>query len=157
MTRAAAVNHYFLLLKHVSDVKSTQSEAPSCSLPRPAIQRMASLSKPVSPAFAPHAEYVKLIFRENSGVNVKLRWLSEAVKMFNLDRKLAEVKMSAVTSRFVYISKSRQDIVDGVIDGEVLSLKLDVQESVDRPHKFPTYLITRFPVDIDPSLAKELS
>lgn len=73
------------------DVKSTQSEAPNYSFPRPAIQRMNSLPTPVSPDFAPRAEYVKLIFTENPGVNVKLRWPSEVVKMFNLDRELAEV------------------------------------------------------------------
>ncbi|XP_064120272.1 uncharacterized protein LOC135224879 [Macrobrachium nipponense] len=76
--------------------------------------------------------------------------------MFSLDRELAEVKMSAVTSRFVYISRHRLDIINRVKGGEVLSLVLDVQDDVNRPRKFPTYFITRYPVDVDPSLAKEL-
>ena len=35
-------------------------------------------------------------------------------------------------------------------------MKLDVQDSIERPRKFPTYLVTRYPVGVDPSLAKEL-
>lgn len=53
---------------------------------------------PPTPAFAPRTEYIKLACRDNSGVEVKLHWLSELTKIFNLDRELAEVKMSAVTS-----------------------------------------------------------
>ena len=69
------------------------------SQPQPAIKKLPTLATKLAlPAFAPRAEYVKLLFRENPGVNVKLRWLSEVVKMFSLDRDLAEVKMSAVTS-----------------------------------------------------------
>lgn len=76
--------------------------------------------------------------------------------MFNLDRELAEVKISAVTSRFVYVSRHRQDIIDKVTSGEVLPLLLDIQDSINQSRKFPTYLITRYPVDVDPALAKEL-
>lgn len=64
--------------------------------------------------------------------------------------------MSAVTSRFVYISRRRVDIIDSAVKGAFLSLKLEVQDSIERPRKFPTYLVTRFPVGVDPSLAKEL-
>lgn len=110
----------------------------------------------VPPAFAPRTDYVKLLFRDNPAVDSKLRWLSDVTKAFHLDRELAEVKMSAVTSRFVYISRRRNDIIDSATQGEFLSLKLDVQDSVERPRKFPTYLVTRFPLGVDPSLAKEL-
>lgn len=109
-----------------------------------------------APAFAPRDEYVKLAFKENPSSDVKLRWLSEVTKTFCLDRELAEIKMSAVTSRFVYISRRRKDIIDRVTVGEFLSLHLDIQDSIDRPRKFPSYLITRYPVGVDPSLAKEL-
>lgn len=135
------------------DASFSQSEALNNSLPRSALQ---SIKKTVSPAFASRAEYIKLLFRKNPEVNVKFRWLSKVVKMFSPDRESAEVKMSAVTSRFVYISRHRQDIIDGVKGGEVLSLVLDVQDAVDRPCKFPTYIITRYPVNVNPSLAKEL-
>ena len=64
--------------------------------------------------------------------------------------------MSAVTSRFIYISRRRKDIIDRVKGGEFLSLHLDIQDSINRPRKFPTYLITRYPVGVDPSLAKAL-
>ena len=115
-----------------------------------------SLHARSAPAFAPRSDYVKLMFRDSPGVDVKLRWLSEVTKAFSLDRELAEVKMSAITSRFVYISRRRQDVLDNVKNGEFLSLHLDTQDMSERPRKFPTYLMTRFPIGIDPSLAKEL-
>lgn len=107
-------------------------------------------------AFAPRAEYVKLVFRDNPTVEIKIRWLTEVTRTYHLEREMAEVKMSAATSRFVYISRRRSDIIDAVKNGEVLSLTLDIQDSTERPRKFPTYLITRYPVGVDPSLAKEL-
>ena len=78
-------------------------------LPRP----LASTTPPSTvPAFAPRDEYVKLAFQENPPNSVKLRWLSDVTVAFRLDRELAEVKMSAVTSRFVYISRHRKDIIE---------------------------------------------
>ena len=134
---------------------SLHPKAPDYSLPRPNPQETPRQPAFVPPAFAPRIEYVKLLFRENPSVDVKLRWLSEVNKTFRLDRELAEVKMSAVTSRFVYISRRREYIINKVTNGEFLSLLLDVQDSVERPRKFPTYLITRYPVGVDPLLAKE--
>lgn len=56
-------------------------------------------SQPVqaSPAFVPRDDYIKLLFRDNPSVETKLRWLSEINKNYNLDKTLAEGKMSAVT------------------------------------------------------------
>ncbi|KAG0712919.1 hypothetical protein GWK47_017359 [Chionoecetes opilio] len=82
---------------------------------------------------------------------LKLRWLSEVNGAFHLDRDQAEVKMAAITSRFVYISHHRPDIVTSVTNGEFLSLPLEIQDSPDRPRKFPTYLLTRYPVCSDPA------
>jgi len=159
-------------MEHDSDTKSTPSSpaaktfkrgealadhsAPDNPLPRPSSQTMPSMTKPAFPAFAPRDKYVKLVFQENPSNDVKIRWLSEVTKAFCLDRELAEVKMSAVTSRFVYISRQHEDIIDKVTKGEFLSIFLQVQDSIDRPRKFPTYLITRYPVGVEPSLAKEL-
>ncbi|KAG0725559.1 hypothetical protein GWK47_038423 [Chionoecetes opilio] len=98
---------------------------------------------PSSP-FAPRDAYIKLLFRDNPSVAIKLRWLSEVNGAFHLDRDQAEVKMAAITSRFVYISRHRPDIVTSI------------QDSPDKPRKFPTYLLTRYPVCSDPALAKEL-
>ena len=123
------------------------------SLPRPH-HRTPPLS--AAPAFAPRDEYVKLAFKENPTTAVKLRWLLDVTTAFRLDRELAEVKMSAATSRFVYISRRRKDILDSVMGGEFSSVQLDIQDWSERTRKFPTYLITRYPVDVDPSLAKEL-
>lgn len=109
------------------------------------------------PAFAPRTEYMKLVFLDSPGVDVKLRWLTEVNRHFCLNRELAEVKMSAVTSRFVYVSRHRQDIVESVVTGNFLALKLQVVDSPERPRKFPSYLITRYPAGIDPSLSKELT
>ncbi|XP_045127728.1 uncharacterized protein LOC123514145 [Portunus trituberculatus] len=64
--------------------------------------------------------------------------------------------MSAVTSRFVNISRKRPDIVQRVMAGEFLALPLVEQDSPERPRKFPSYLITRYPVEVNPSLSKEL-
>ena len=52
---------------------------------------------------------------------MKLRWLSEVSKTFLLDQDLAEVKMFVVPSRFVYVSRLRQDIIDCDTSGEILS------------------------------------
>ncbi|KAG0713274.1 hypothetical protein GWK47_016555 [Chionoecetes opilio] len=95
------------------------------------------LRAPPPPAFVPRDAYIKLLFRDNPSVAIKLRWLSEVNGAFHLDRDQAEVKMAAITSRFVYISRQRPDIVTS-------------------PRKFPTYLLTRSPVCSDPALAKEL-
>ncbi len=125
---------------------------PPSSLPPPP----PSTPAPVQPAFAPRADYAKLAFPGNPSVETKLRWLSELNTVLQLDRCLAEVKMSAVTSRFVYISRKREDIIGRVMAGEFLSLKLDMQDSPERPRKYPSYLVTRYPVGVVPSLAKEL-
>lgn len=108
------------------------------------------------PAFAPRTDYLKLRFLDNPGVDVKLRWLTEVNRHFSLDRDLAEIKMSAVTSRFVYVSRRRQDIVQSVVSGNFLALKMHVIDSPERPRKLPSYLITRYPAGIDPTLSKEL-
>lgn len=138
------------------DVPSATSSVASPSS-APCISPLPSQPAPVPPAFAPRDDYVKLLFRGSPSVETKLRWLSEVNKGFSLDRSLAEVKMSAVTSRFVYISRSRTDIIDSVTKGEYLSLFLDMQDSPQRSRKFPTYLLTRYPVCVEPSLAMALS
>ncbi len=138
------------------DEAPTQHRTSGYTLPRSLPQTAPSLPPSAAPAFAPRNEYVKLAFKENASCDLKLRWLSDVTQTFRLDRELAEVKMSAVTSRFVYISRRRKDIIDRVTGGEFMSLHLDIQDSIERPRKFPTYLITRYPVGVDPSLAKEL-
>lgn len=132
-----------------------QQRAPGteCSSSRPADPAL----NPPPPAFAPRADYIKLLFKDKPSVDIKLRWLSEVTRAFHLDRDQAEVKMSAITSSFVYISRHRSDIVDSVTKGEFLSLSLETQDSPERPRKFPTYLLTRYPVSCDPALAKEMS
>ena len=137
------------------DKDSTNSPAASPSSV-PCNPPLTSQPLPAFPAFAPRDEYVKLFFRDNPSVETKLRWLSEVNTNFSLDRNLAEVKMSAVTSRFVYVSRKRVDVIDSITKGEFLSLFLDAQDSSQRPRKFPTYLLTRYPVCVDPSLAKAL-
>jgi len=124
--------------------------------PRPLPRHNISHRPTAFPAFASRAEYMKLVFRDNPGVDIKLRWLAEVNRAFSLDRNLAEVKMSAVTSRFVYVSRSRQDIINSVTKGEFLALQLDKQDSSERPRKYSTFLLTRYPVSVDPSKAKEL-
>ena len=64
--------------------------------------------------------------------------------------------MAAVTSRFVYVSRRRTDIIDRVMTGEFLSLQLTQQDSPERPVKLPSYILTRFPVSVDPNLTKEV-
>ncbi|MPC76352.1 hypothetical protein E2C01_070762 [Portunus trituberculatus] len=105
----------------VTSSVTSPSSAP-CILPLP------SQPTPVPPAFLPRDDYTKLLFRCSPSVETNLRWLSEVNKDFGLDRSLAEVKMSAVTSRFVYIFKRRTAIIDSVTKGEYLSLFLDVQD-----------------------------
>ncbi|KAK3890016.1 hypothetical protein Pcinc_006013 [Petrolisthes cinctipes] len=126
------------------------------SLPQRGVSSLYTNSLPSSnlPAFAPRNAYVKLSFSGNPSTDTKLRWLSDVNRAFQLQRELAEVKMAAVTSRFVYISRKRQDIIDRVKAGEFLSLPLIVEDSPERPRKFPSYILTRFPIDVDPKLAK---
>ena len=127
------------------------------------LQRTAHPTKPpplqlhsALPAFAPRGEYVKLMFEDSLTVDIKLRWLAEVNRAYQLERTRAEVKMSAVTSRFVYVSRKRMDIVNSAEQGEFLAVKLVRQDSPERPRKLPTYLITRYPVGVDPSLSKEM-
>lgn len=130
--------------------------SPSRPSPSTSLLRTPQPSPLQLPAFAPREDYFKLRFLDNPGVNVKIRWLSEVNKVFCLERTLAEVKMSAATSTFVYISRKRHDIVQRVVTGEFLALKLQIVDSPERPRKLPSYLVTRYPVEVDPSLAKEL-
>ncbi|MPC53344.1 hypothetical protein E2C01_047233 [Portunus trituberculatus] len=102
------------------------------------------------PAFAPRDFYVKLSFDGSPSTDTKLRWLSAVNKAFQLQRDPAEVKMAAITSRFFYISRQRTERVKS---GEFLSLSLIPHDSTERPRKFPSYILTRFPVDVDPGLA----
>lgn len=139
-----------------SGVHNGASVMPAAPPSVPCIPAVTSMPAQASPAFAPRDEYVKLLFRGTPSVETKLRWLSEVNKYYSLDRTLAEVKMSAVTSRFVYISRKRVDIIDSVMKGDFLSLFLDAQDSSQRSRKYPTYLLTRYPVCVDPSLAKTL-
>lgn len=53
--------------------------------------------------------------------------------------------MSAVTSRFVYVSRKREDVIDSMTRGEFLALQLDKQDSLERPRKYSTFLLTRYP------------
>ena len=129
--------------------EKSRSTAPTSFLSSPQVTH-------VPPAFAPRDSYVKLMFRDNPSVDVKIQWLSDVTRTFCLDRELAEVKMSAVTYSFVYISRRRTDIIQRATEEEFLSLKLDAQDSIERPQKFHTYLITRYPVGVDSSLANEL-
>lgn len=142
--------------KTIKRKESSGSEQRVPAQPTDAVRNSLSLNALPPPAFAPRSDYVKLLFKDNPSVDIKLRWLSEVTRTFHLDRDLAEVKMAAITSRFVYISRSRSDIVDSVTKGEIVSLFLEIQDSPERPRKYPTYLITRYPVCTDPALAKEL-
>ena len=82
--------------------------------------------------------------------------LNFVTKTFHLDRNMDEVKMAAVTPRFVYVSRRREDIVERAIQGEFLSMSFEVQDSPERSRKYHSYLVIRYFVDVDPSLAKEL-
>ncbi|MPC54264.1 hypothetical protein E2C01_048174 [Portunus trituberculatus] len=50
----------------------------------------------------------------------------------------------------------RQDIVKSAEAGEFLSPKLVTQDSPCRPLKFSSFLVTRYPVGVEPDLSKEL-
>jgi len=50
----------------------------------------------------------------------------------------------------------REDVIDSMTRGEFLALQLDKQDSLERPRKYSTFLLTRYPVSVDPSKAKEL-
>ncbi|KAG0714002.1 hypothetical protein GWK47_014958 [Chionoecetes opilio] len=144
-------------LKEGNSDQCSDSRDTDPPLPMPLPSRPPPSRPPPSlPAFAPRGEYLKLMFEDNPSVDVKLRWLAEVNRAFHLKRDLAEVKMSAVTSRFVYISRVRLDVVGSAMNGDFLALTLTPQDSPDRTRKLPTYLVTRYPVGVDPSLSKEL-
>ncbi|MPC61145.1 hypothetical protein E2C01_055209 [Portunus trituberculatus] len=121
----------------------------AASVSRPAV------SSPSSglPPLAPRDTYVKLLFNGDPSTDTKLQWLSAVTKAFHLQQNLAEIKMAADTSRFVYISRQRSDIIDRVKGGEFLGVSLTPQDSPKRPKKYPSYILTRYPVNVDPSLA----
>ncbi|MPC48147.1 hypothetical protein E2C01_041914 [Portunus trituberculatus] len=137
-------------------VQRASDSLPAASTSIPRTLPLNSMPAQASPSFAPRDDYLKLLFRDNPSLEIKLRWLSEVNKNFNPDHTLAEVKMSVVTSRFVYISRTRKDIIDSVMRGDILSLFLNAQNSPQRSQKYPTYLLTRYPVCADPSLEKAL-
>lgn len=114
-----------------------------------------SRPSPALPAFAPRDSYVKLAFSGSPSPEVKLRWLSAVTKAFHLERDAAEVKMAALTSRFVYVSRQRSDILERITSGEFLSLSLVSQDSPVRPRKYPQFILTRYPVDVDHRLAEQ--
>ncbi|KAG0718843.1 hypothetical protein GWK47_051694 [Chionoecetes opilio] len=102
----------------------------------PPSREVPSLRAPPPPAFAPRADYIKLLFRDNPSVDIKLRWFSEVNGAFHLDCDQDEVKMASITSRFVYIFPHRPHIVGSVTKGEFLSLLLEIQDSPERPPAF---------------------
>ena len=112
---------------------------------------------PDIPAFAPRDSYARLAFPGAPSTDLKLRWLAAVTRTFHLRKELAEVKMSSVTSRYVYVSRRREDIIERIKTGEFLSLSLVSQDSPDRPRKFPSYILTRYPVGVDPARATEYS
>lgn len=63
--------------------------------------------------------------------------------------------MASVTTRIVYISRKRQDIIDRVMSGKFLPLSLIIMDSLERPRKFLSYNLTRLSVGVDPHLVKE--
>ena len=130
-------------------------ESASALPPRGVSPSVLSRPSPALPPFAPRDEYVKFSFDGNPSPEVKLRWLSAVSKAFHLSRDAAEVKMAALTSRFVYVSRRRSDILERVRSGEFLSLPLVPHDSPERPRKYPHYLLTRYPVDVDHRLAEQ--
>ena len=143
--------------------KSAKNTPPDCGKPPACPPLPANSAPPVAssrlpsalPAFAPRDSYVKLAFTGTPSSEVKLRWLSEVTTAFHLQRDAAEVKMSALTSRFVYVSRLRTDILERIQSGEFLSLPLVPQDSQERPRKYPQYILTRYPVDVDHRLAEQ--
>ena len=130
--------------------------APRSTLPPRGVPPGApSRSSPALPPFAPRDSYVKLSFSGNPSPEVKLRWLSAVSKAFHLQRDAAEVKMAALTSRFVYVSRQRPDILARIKSGEFLSLPLVPHDSPARSQKYPSFLLTRYPADVDHRLAEQ--
>lgn len=71
-----------------------------------------SLPSSQLPVFAPRDTFIKLSLNGNPSMDTKLRWLSDVSRTFNLQRKLTEVKMAAVTW-FIYISGKCRFTQDG--------------------------------------------
>lgn len=53
------------------------------------------------------------------------------------------------------MSRQRPDILERVKAGEFVALPPVLQDSPERPRKFPHFLLTRFPVDVDHRLAEQ--
>lgn len=63
--------------------------------------------------------------------------------------------MAAVTTRFAYISEKRQDIIDRGRYGDFFISVFHAMDSTERPRRLSSYIVIRFPIDADPSLAKK--
>lgn len=82
---------------------------PRFTYPLPSILSQATPRNPII--------FVKLSVGGHPSMDTKLRWLSVVKRTFQLQRELAEVMMAGVTSRFVYIYRKREDIIDRVKSG----------------------------------------
>lgn len=124
---------------------------PSTHLLEPAPVPASTSALPIQPpAFVLETDYFKFAFKDNRSVETKIRWLTEINRTFHFDRNLAKVKMSAAVTIRPHLQTTRKY--------SILSLSLEViQDSPETPRKFPSYLLIRFPVGVDPLFAKELS
>lgn len=59
--------------------------------------------------------------------------------------------------QFVYMYRKCLDIDDRVWSGEFLSLSLIVMDAPDRTRNIHSYILTQFPIGVDPNFAKEHS
>ena len=83
--------------------------------------------------------------------------MSDVNTAFHLQPDKAEIKIAALTSRFVYISRQGSDILERVKAGEFLPMLVVPQDLPDRPRKFPHFLLTRYPVDVDHRIPEQYS
>lgn len=126
--------------KYILAVNDTTPFQPS--LPHPGVSSLIpSLPSPHLPVFVQRDDDAKLSFSGNLFTDAKLRCLSLNSRVFQSQRELAEVKMAAVTSRFVYISRKNQNIIDRV---SLVNYCLCLTFLRTRPTGLPSYILTHF-------------
>lgn len=107
-------------------------------------------------AFAPRDQFVRLAFPQATSTEHKLRWTAAVHRELNLDRSQRLIRVASIRSPFVYVARSLSQEIQRMLDGDFASVQLQRMDVPVRQPRLPEYLVTKFPKELDISVAYEL-